>query len=309
MKKNLYTNAVESIKAPEELIKKSVNNLSNATTDNKVIIMKKNNHFKLKLTSIIAASLVLLLTLSVIIFEPKDTAPAPESKPYSHPFVISVQAAGTSTDDTATRDEINHESYVNINEIKNIGYFSEASYLDKTKETITLERIGKNFTIDLVCTGENIESITYTAHNTFLSYMENYRGLISKVKLTEEETVKYYAYCFMGGFDHASSCTFDYNCQPKSSLDHKVSEDCLDGTIPLQIGFYFSVEKGKHVAPTIDDCDMNKIFTEEFNARSDNYALDVTANFTDGTSTTKTLKFKCENRGNHLYLSAIEDIS
>ena len=309
MKQNFYTKAVDNIKAPETLIEKSVNNLNSATTDNKIIIMNKNQHFKLKLTSIIAASLVLILALSMIIFEPEDTAPAPESKPYSHPFVISVQAADTSTDDTATMDEINHESYVKINEIKNIGYFADASYLDKSKETITLERIGKNFTIDLVCTGENIESITYTAHNTFLSYMQYYRGLINTVNLTEEETEKYYAYCFMGGFDHASSCTFDYNCQPKSSLDHKVSEDALDGTIPLQIGFYFKVEKGKHIAPSIDDCDMNKIFTEEFNARSDNYSLDVTANFTDGTSATKTLKFKCENKGNHLFLSAIEDIS
>lgn len=308
MKKNLYANAVESIKAPEALVEKSVNSLNDAYADKKVIVMHTNSHFRLKLTSAIAALLVIILALSMIIIEPKGTAPASENKPYSHPFVISAYAVDASPDN-ATLDEITHESYVKINEMKNVGYFAASSYLDESEENITLERIGKNFTIDLVCTGENIESITYTAHNTYLSYMEYYRGLISTVKLTEEETQKYYAYCYTGGFDHASSCTFDYNCQPKSSLDHKVSEDCLDGTIPLQIGFYFSVEKGKHVAPTIDDCDMNKIFTEEFNARSDNYALDVTANFTDGTSTTKTLKFKCENRGNHLYLSAIEDIS
>lgn len=308
MKKNLYTSAVESIKAPEALVEKSLNSLNDADADKKVIVMHTNSHFRLKLTSAIAALLVIILALSMIIIEPNGTAPATESKPYSHPFVISAHAADASPD-TATMNEITHESYVKINEMKNIGFFAQTSYLDESEKNITLERIGKDFTIDLVCTGENIESITYTAHNTFLSYMHNYKGLINTVKLTEEENKKYYAYCFIGGFDHASSCTFDYNCQPKSSLDHKVSEDCLDGTIPLQIGFYFTVEKGKHVAPSIDDCDMNKIFTEEFNARSDNYSLDVTANFTDGTSTTKTLKFKCENKGNHLCLKAIEDIS
>ena len=308
MKKNLYTSAVESIKTPEALVEKSLNSLNDAYADKKVIVMRTNSHFRLKLTSAIAALLVVILALSMIIIEPNGTAPEIENKPYSHPFVISAYAADASPD-TATMDEITHESYVKINEMKNIGFFAQTSYLDESEENITLERIGKDFTIDLVCTGENIESITYTAHNTYLSYMHNYKGLINTVKLTEEENKKYYAYCFIGGFDHASSCTFDYNCQPKSSPDHKVSEDCLDGTIPLQIGFYFPVEKGKHVAPSIDDCDMNKIFTEEFNARSDNYSLDVTANFTDGTSTTKTLKFKWENRGNHLYLSAIEDIS
>ncbi len=308
MKRNIYTKAVDNITAPEALIESTVNSLYSTEAGNKVVFANSSNHFRLKLTSAIAALLVIILALSMIIIEPNGTAPSPESKPYSHPFVISAYAADASPD-TATMDEITHESYVKINEMKNIGYFAQTSYLDESEENITLERIGKDFTIDLVCTGENIESITYTAHNTYLSYMQNYQGLISTVKLTEEETKKYYAYCFMGGFDHASSCTFDYNCQPKSSLDHKVSEDALDGTIPLQIGFYFPIEKGKHIAPSIDDCDMNKIFTEEFNARSDNYTLDVTANFTDGTSATKTLKFKCENRGNHLCLNAIEDIS
>lgn len=307
MKQNLYTKAVDNVKAPEALVKKAISNLDGAN-ENNVITIKKNNHFKLKLTSAIAASLVLALTLSVIIMGGNGETTPPDNKPYSHPFVISAHAAEASSH-YATADEINHESYVKINEIKNIGYFACSRYLDESEKNITLERIGRDFTIDLICTGENIESITYTARNTWLSYMQDYQGLISTVKLTEEETKEYYAYCFIEGFDHASSCTFDYNCQPKSSLDHKVAEDSLDGTIPLQIGFYFTVEEGKYIAPSIDDCDMNSIFKEEFNARAHEYALDVTANFTDGTSTTRTLKFRCENAGNHLYLSAIEDIS
>lgn len=311
MKRNLYTQDIEKIKAPDELVEKSINTLYGAVNNNEVFIMKKYKHFKLKLTSAIAASLVLVLVLSIVMFKDNGESPTPDSNPVSHPFILSVQAAD-SLGNSSTMDEISKDTYVKINKIKNFGqgfgtttkYNENGDYLyDEIFEVL------KEFTLELDCSGENIETVTYTAHNTYLSYMPSYEGLIKAIDLTEEEREKYNAYASFDGFGWASSCTFDYNCQPKSTLTFELPEDSLDGSIPLRIAFYLELEDGKYTTTSRDNVDVKRIFEEEFNARSDQYALDVTANFADGTSTTKTLKFKCENDTTHLYLCAIEDIS
>lgn len=311
MKRNLYTKSIEKIKTPAELVEKTVNNLYGALNKKEVFIMKKNNHLKLKLTAAIAASLVLVLVLSMVMFKDNEESPTPDSNPVSHPFILSVQAAD-SLGNSSTMDEISKDAYVKINKIKNFGqgygtttiYNENGNYLyDEIFEVF------KEFTLELDCSGENIETVTYTAHNTYLSYMPTYTGLKDAVDLTEEEREKFNANTSFDGFGWASSCTFDYNCQPKSTLTFELPEDTLDGSIPLRIAFNFELEEGKYTTTSRDDADVKTIFEEEFNARADQYALDVTANFKDGTSTTKTLKFKCESDDYHLYLSAIEDIS
>jgi len=311
VKRNLYTQDIEKIKAPDKLVEKSINTLYGAVNNNEVFIMKKNKHFKLKLTSAIAASLVLVFVLSIVMFKDNGESLTPDSNPVSHPFILSVQAAD-SLGNSSTMDEISKDTYVKINKIKNFGqgfgtttkYNENGDYLyDEIFEVL------KEFTLELDCSGENIETVTYTAHNTYLSYMPSYEGLIKAIDLTEEEREKYNAYASFDGFGWASSCTFDYNCQPKSTLTFELPEDTLDGTIPLRIAFYLELEDGKYTTISRDNVDVKRIFEEEFNSRSDQYALDVTANFADGTSTTKTLKFKCKNDTTHLYLCAIEDIS
>ncbi len=311
MKRNFYTKAIENIKAPKSLIEKSINSIYGAATENEVKIMKKTNHFKLKLTAAIAASLVLILVLSMVMFKGNGESPTPDNDPVSHPFILSVQAADY-IDDMSTMDEINKDAYVKINKIKNFGqgFGTTVSYNENGEyEYEQIFEVSKEFTLELDCSGDNIETVTYTAHNTYLTYMPSYEGLIEAVDLTEEEREKFNAYSSIDRFGWASSCTFDYNCQPKSTLTFELPEDSLDGTIPLRIAFNFKLEDSKYITTSPDNVDVKTIFEEEFNARSDNYALDVTANFADGTSTTKTLKFKCENDGTHLYLCAIEDIS
>lgn len=311
MKTNSYTKSIEKIKAPNNLIEKSIKELYDTEINNEVIIMKKSKHFKLKLTSAIAASLVLILILSMIIFKDNSETLTSGNTPVSHPFMISVQAAD-SPDDTSIMDEINKDTYVKINRIKNFGQGYGATVSQNENVEYKYEEIfeiSKEFTLELECRGENIETITYTPHNTYLSYMPSYAGLTEAIALTEEERDKYNAYTSFGGFGWASSCTFDYYCQPKSTLTFELPEDGLDGTIPLRIAFYFELEDGKYTKISPDDIKLKSIFEEEFNIRSNDYSLDVTANFKDGTSTTKKLKFKCENDGTHLYLCAIEDIS
>ena len=60
------------------------------------------------------------------------------------------------------------------------------------------------------------------------------------------------------------------------------------------------IEKNKH--------DESPLFENEFNSNADDYELNITANFKDGKSVTKTLKFKCENtkdRGLVLYAKEV----
>lgn len=315
MIKNSYTNDLKKINAPKNLIEKSIKNLYNQNLNNEVISMKKSKHFKLKLTSAIAASLILVLMVSMIMYDRHDRNSPDDANPLYHPFMISVKAADN-RGNISTTDEITHESYVRIDNIKNFGqgfvaqphgYVNENNEYVITDDGLDLLELSKEFTLALTCTGEDIESITYTAHNTYLSYMQDYQGLLNADALTAEEKALYNANTSYDHFGWASSCTFDYYTQPKSTLDFELPEDSLDGTIPLRIAFNFELGDGKYSVTSLEEEHLKAVFEEVFNEYADQYALDVTANFKDGTSTTKTLKFKCENDGQHLYLCAIED--
>lgn len=314
MKDNLYTQAIKNIKAPATLVDDTISRLSGASEESEVINMKETKHRVFKLTSAIAAVLALIITFGAITLLGGTNA--------EHSFILTANAA-ESTADEATPDEITKEAYVKIGEIKG---FSDAGtglhrkqydengdvYFDMYEAELL--SLSEEFTLELTCTGENIESITYTAHNSCFAYDADYEGLLSVVELTEEEVKRYHA---SGGTDFykwAASCTYDYNCQPKSLWDSavmgfEIPEDGVDGTIPLRMAFNFEFGDGKYFV-TIDehtgDWGTDPIFEKEFNAHADEFALDVTANFADGTKTTKTLKFRCENINDHLYLYAIE---
>jgi len=313
--KNHYTNSLEKIIAPKNLVEKTINKLYSENINNEVINMKRTKCFKLKLTSAIAASLILILMLSVIMYGRNNSNSSDNPNSLSHPFMITVKAADNRDSDSTT-DEITHESYVRIDNIKNFGQGFIAQphgYVNENNEYIIIHdgldllELSKEFTLALTCTGENIKSITYTAHNTYLTYMQSYQGLLTTEALTSEEKDLYDANTSFDHFGFASSCTFDYYAQPKSTLDFEIPEDSLDGTIPLRIAFNFELEEGKYSVPSLEDEHLMPIFEKVFNEHAEKYALDVTANFKDGTSTTKTLNFKCENDGQHLYLCAIED--
>ncbi len=313
MKDNLYTQAIKNIKAPATLVDDTISRLSGASAESEVINMKETKHRGVKLTSAIAAVLALIITFGAITLLGGTST--------EHSFVLTANAA-ESTADEATADEITKEAYIKIGEIKGFSDAGTGLHRKQYDENgdvyynmyeAELLSLSKEFTLEMTCTGENIESITYTAHNSCFAYDEEYEGLLSVVELTEEETNRYNA---SGGTDFykwAASCTYDYNCQPKSSWDKTAvvfeGNDVVDGTIPLRMAFNFEFEDGKYFV-TIDehtgDSETDPIFEKEFNAHADEFALDVTANFADGSKTTKTLKFKCENDGNHLYMYAIE---
>lgn len=308
MKDNLYTLTIKNIKAPKSLVEKTIMNMQGINTEREEIAMRGKKSFTF--VSVIAASLAIVIALGVVSLSLGDNA--------ENTFVLTVGAA-QSTDDEATVDEITREVFVNVGELQ---YFSDGGTTLHKKQYDDngnvyfkmyegdLITLNEEFTVNMSCTGDNIESVTYTAHNGFLTYDENFAGLKRAVKIIENGIEK------VGGTDGykwASSCTFAYDNQPKSTWDKSLvvfeDADVVDGTIPLRMVFELQFEVGEYYVKIDKDTgewDVDDIFEKEFNAKSDDYALDVTANFKDGTSLTKTLKFKCVNSNNKLYLYAIE---
>ncbi|MBQ7134037.1 MAG: hypothetical protein IJO20_06035 [Ruminococcus sp.] len=302
--KDNYKNAIRSITAPDSLIESTIESMQNTKTE--VCVVGKSKHIAIKFTSAVAAVLALIIGLSVIPFGGNK----PDSE---HNFVITAGAA-----------EITPQMYVEVGEIENycdFGHFKLHAYLDENKNLVVEDNdeelldLMKEFTIEMICAGDNIESITYSANNSCLSYNPDYEGLLDATALTEEEIEKYGATGSSNNFLWASACTFDYNCQPQSrsifneeEAEFEIPEEWVDGSIPLRMAFSFSFKEGEYVlSPDKDgNVDTDPVFMNEFNAHANEFSLDVTANFKDGKKTTKTLQFKCESVDGRLLMYAIE---
>lgn len=335
MRNNRYTEYLKNIRASESVVDKAISAIHDTTSESEVTIMK-NIRKPFKFVSAVAAVIAVVVAVGVFTLAPCNNdknlientlADTDEIKSSGRAFALTVN---NHEDSSSTPDEITTETYVKISEIKSFssgahyrsGYSIDENgkvVIDSTRELLSLQQ---EFTLDMACNGENIESITYTAHNSCLAYYDSYEGFISAVDLSKDEIERYDATGNIDNNKWASSCTFDYNCQPKSSWDKNAvvfeGDDVVDGTIPLRISFNFDFSDGKnfdfvdgkYVVTVVDDSEdpyeLKEIFEEEFNLHADEYALDITANYKDGTTYTKTLKFKCELEGNFLYLYAIE---
>jgi len=280
--------------------------ISNTDADNAPIIVMPKAHKPLKFVSVIAAALSIVITLcSFIFFDTSKT---------SHTFIL-----------TAGAEEITSDAYIEISDTLDIdknaeyilhGYLDENRNFIKTDDNADLLWIAQTFNIGINCVGEEIESVNYKAINGYLSYKEDFEGITKVTPLTTDDVNKYNATSPHYNFKKASECTFDYNNQPRSIYDTKPSEqeqsdNLRDGTIPLRITFNIDFKEGECVVPIDDDNCINSkpAFKDGFNQHAEEFGLEMTANFKDGTSTTKTLKFKCEINANKLYLYAIEKIA
>ncbi len=288
MKDNLYTQSIDNIKAPYSLVDKSLNRMRSADNESEVIVLKNPKRKIIKLTSAIAAILAVTIGLGTIYFTVGNNT--------EHPFMLTANAA-----------EITPETYIEIGKLQAFtgsSHYKANTYIDRQGNTVVVNEngadelltSGQEFNLDMKCTGEDIESITYTANNSYLTYAPNDEGLIDCISLTDEEMEKYFASGSSNNFVQASSCTFAYNNQPQSRIDFEVPEDSVDASYPLRIVFTVFFDEGECLIKPDKNQKFNeaKAFAEKFNANADDYSLDVTANFTDGTKSTKTLTFRCE---------------
>lgn len=295
MKDTLYTRSVDKIKAPQTMLDKSLCRMRSVNSESEVIVMKKSKRKIIKFTSAIAAALAVTIAIGAVYLSPK--------KDTEHPFMLTVNAA-----------EITPETYIQIGKLE--AYDGSSSYksdvirdkdgniIQKLPENLDLEKSCQEFGINIQCSGENIESITYTAHNCYLNYDLSYEGTIKTLHLTNEELKKYDAPGALNNYIAASSVTYAYDMQSQSSLDYEVLEYDTDVTYPLRLAFTIFFEEDEHIFPNDENISNNtaKVFSETFNENAKIYSLDITANFKDGTKATKTLTFRSEFTDNNRLL-------
>ena len=296
MKNNIYTQELSKIKAPDSLLDKTVECMRSAENERVVEFMDKpkSNRRIFKFTATVAAVLAVIIGLSAVHFAGGNI---------DHSFVITANAA-----------ELTPKTYVEIGELESVtggGEFivngckvnEEGKFVITDSTVLNLTR---EFNLAVKCSGENIESITYTANNGYLTYAPDYEGFMSCINLTEDEVEAYNAWCSTRGFELASSCTFDYNNQPESRLDFEIPDDGVDGSFPLRASFTIFADENEYVATADEsgEIDENALYPQMFNDHADEFSVDITANYSDGSSSTQTLQFICEQTENKTILLA-----
>lgn len=182
------------------------------------------------------------------------------------------------------------------------------------------------FNLDIQCEGDNIETITYTTDFDCGYFVVNKDdvGFISYA--APENSTKYGT----GGNVYpvtAKSCVFDYNNQPAGRWNKPVPKDRIDGTVPLCV--IFCAENADRSKYTINIKEYSKLgnkYSEQkilrgdyqeiinsyldsiradyLNSDAEIFKIDITATFSDGTSETQTLQFRCEYDGEDTFLTA-----
>ncbi|MBQ7966151.1 MAG: hypothetical protein IJ331_08735, partial [Ruminococcus sp.] len=285
MKDNLYTKTMENIKAPQKLVDNTIEQMREAGENSTVITFEKPKRRVLKFVSAVAAVLALIIGLSVIPFG--DGISTPDNE---HNFVLKVGAA-----------EITPDVYIEVGELSNSG--SGASFRPKDQETALesfdwcgeydLIRMDKMFLPQVFdVQGDNIESITYTTHNCRLAYDSKFEGIVDVEEIPIEEMKEKGTAHFYNSYKWAKSCTLDYQSQ-RTSVDS--GEWFAMPKFGVEFAFEYEIGEYTIIVNEKNDVDIEPFFVEEFNAHADEFTLDITANFNDGESVTKTLKFRCEN--------------
>ncbi len=292
MKNNLYSNSIQKIKAPTQLIDNTVKNLRGVESE--VLTVNKQKGNKYKFVSAIAAVLALIIGFGVFTFV--------DGSGNEHSFMIKAGAA-----------EITPDTYISLGMLESSNTNGHYMHMDSEFKEAMVLKVGREFNVDIQCIGENIESVTYTANNAYFQYFPDFAGLMNVVEMTDKDIKKYDAGGSANGSKIASSCTYEYNNQPRSLWNTQVAgfeipEEYIDGTVPLRIAINLFPEEGKYIRPLENQCyvDDDDIFYSEFNAHAEEYSLDITANFADGTKVTKTITFMCDNSMSQLQLLAKE---
>lgn len=301
MKDNLYARTMENMKAPQKMIDNTIEQIKEAGENSTVIAFEKPKRRALKFVSAVAAVLALIIGLSVIPFGDSKNADDIE-----HNFVLKVGAA-----------EITPDVYVEIGELSEFGSGASFKPIDQEAATKDLEdgnvewrgeyyvmSVGRFFMPhELNVQGNNIESITYATNNCRLAYDSQFEGILNVEEMLNEELSNGVGIHYYNKYLWAKSCTFDYQSQLDSIASGK-----WRGIPKIGVEFAFEFEEGEHTVFIEDDLTSETpLFVQEFNAYADEFSLDITANFSDGVSVTKTLKFSCENTEDRgLVLYAIE---
>lgn len=291
MKKNIYTDGISRMKTPDELLNKSIENIRSAEVTEEVISFKtaRSKRTWIKPLSAIAASLAIVIALgSVGVFTEKESS--------KNPFVL-----------TANADEINNEAYIQVGKLECQGRGMAMVKVDEESDPMLTE-MGAIFDFNIECVGENIESVTYSADNTCLYIIYDHEGVLDYVPLTMDQFMDGKDVdIYRGGYRRVNACTFDYDMQPQGDGKPIKPEEYAE-KIPLCGSFKLQELKDVYI-PNFDTegFDVTNMFIEEFNKRAEDFTVDITAKYTDGSTLTKTIQFQCQKTedGEDICLSAM----
>lgn len=288
MKKNIYTEGIDKIKASDELIQKGIESIREYETRGEVINLKsaKAKKIWIKPLSVIAASLAIIIGLNSISFFSMDES-------VKNPFVL-----------TANAEELNNEAYIRIGKLDYNNYSTYWRHIS-SETGYRLGFFDVNFDLNLECVGENIESVTYSSGNSRIYFKEEevWHGFSANFNAESIEAHKSDT-AYFEWYNEEDTYTFDYDKQP-----YRVNEG-VDSEENTPLSLAFSTETAEDEDISImgpDGYEMLQAFIKAFNRYAENLSVDITATYTDGSTLTKTLKFKCEESGDGklLYLSAI----
>ncbi|MEE0060071.1 MAG: hypothetical protein UE295_04510 [Acutalibacteraceae bacterium] len=275
MKKNMYTDAVSKITVPEDVLEKGLESIRNTEPTTEVINLKeakaKLNWFKP--LSVVAAVLAVVIGLnSVGIFNKEE----------SNPFIL-----------TAYAQELNTESYVKVGDMPLLDVPMELSRDENYNWLIKSSGV---FYFDVKCIGENIETITYSTNTGEFCINKGFEGLIDYKRTADEEN-------YGSDYRFTPFCVFDYEHQP---------HNLKSGILPLRITF--DIPDAQELYNTNSEkyfgkdgpfgADKYEATAKMFIDSKYTYSAQVTATFTDGSTTTQTLEFKCEHGEDGYYLAA-----
>lgn len=282
MKKNIYTDGISRIKASDELIKKGIENIRGSEVREEIINLNsaKAKRKWIKPLGAIAASLVIVIGLGSVSVFSKDES-------VKNPFIL-----------TANAEELNSETYINIGKLNYNNYTTYWKYISPERG-LRLGIIETAFDLNVQCVGKNIETVTYSSDNSRIFFEGDDIGhgisaMFSddcvEARLNDAESNEWY--------NEEDAYTFDYDKQPYDGGENVESEENegSEAKKPLSVAFFAEIAEGDdmYISHSLSSQERVEVSIEAFNKYSKNLSVDITATYTDGSTLTKTLKFKCE---------------
>lgn len=274
MRKNIYTQTVQEIKAPERAVNRMLETAGNSKNKEKIIYMKNIRK------AVVAASLAAVLAVGGIFGISRMSSLKPEMSgaKTENSFVMTVNAA-----------EINSSDYTVVND------------LPYSRPANNESRANAGFNVDFmnVIQGEGIEDITYSINGGAFIITDEYAkklidGKKAIVNTAHKENTKLY-----------SEITVPYINQPDGDRN-------INNEIAFLLGSDFRKDDVEGVVQKYEDAcakysgtdfdDLNGAQIEEFRTKWENYCnfvlknneITVKVRFKDGKTEIKKLEFRTE---------------
>ena len=266
MDKNIYIEAVDSIKAPDRAVKKMLDTARSFEQKEKITDMRKYKK------TVIAASMAAVLTLGCVfgfgVFSHK-----------SSPFVISVNAA-----------ELSDKEYTRIGTLDSMGCDFNRLGDDE------VEIVGV-FDFGITVTGDDIEQLDYTADGGMFGMLDGF-DYYDTITSTDAEN----GFDIALDTDPAAISDDEYLFKHVAIIRMSVSsdDDTLSDTVRKSIRDFedhANFKSGQPVRDGYDDSDYDIAATEKavYSAMLDRLTVRVKITCKDGGTETRELKFSCDN--------------